>query len=214
MQGWTRTVMLSALASGVPRSTHRRAEASAQGSGYGQLRSVACCLTGRDAVAKRNRRKKQDRAKAEARRAQKSRLRALAGRQQQLADRYSRLLDPQTSPAKVAELLAAAIGLEPQVTEEKRAVPSPDFAWGPVPHSGDDGDGVSSAREWEKNWLDQVVAALNFRTPRQAAQGDAVDGFRGEALLRQLEYQAGLATARGQHGIDVAWLRAELDLVR
>ena len=105
--------------------------------------------------------------------------------------------------------ILAAIGLEPQVTEEKRAVPSPDFAWGPVPDGGDDGDGAS-AREWEKDWLDQAVAALNFRTPRQAAQGEVVDTFRVEALLRQLEYQAGLATARGQHGIDVAWLRAEL----
>jgi len=58
------------------------------------------------------------------------------------------------------------------------------------------------------------VAALNFRAPLQAAQVDAVDAFRVEALLRQLEYQAGLATARGQRGIDVAWLRAEFGRVR
>ena len=60
-------------------------------------------------MAKSNRRKKQDRAKAEARRAQQSRPRARAERQQQLADRYSRLLDPRTSPAEVAELLAAEL---------------------------------------------------------------------------------------------------------
>ena len=34
------------------------------------------------------------------------------------------------------------------------------------------------------------MAALNFRAPLQAAQVDAVDAFRVEALLRQLEYQA------------------------
>jgi hypothetical protein len=85
---------------------------------------------------------------------------------------------------------------------------------GAVPDGGDGGNGASSAREWEKSWLDQAVAALNFRIPRQAAQGDAVDAFRMEALLRQLEYQAGLATARAQHGIDVAWLRADLGFVR
>ena len=42
---------------------------------------------------------------------------------------------------------------------------------------GDGGDEASPAREWEKNWLDQAVAPLNFRTPRQAAQGGAVDAF-------------------------------------
>ncbi|HUY50391.1 MAG TPA: hypothetical protein VMV92_32575 [Streptosporangiaceae bacterium] len=110
--------------------------------------------------------------------------------------------------------ILAAIGVEPQATEEKQAEPSLDFAWGPVPDNGDDsvGDGAY-AREWEANWLDQAVAALNFRTPRQAAQGDAADTFRVEALLRQLEYQAGLATTRGERGIDVTWLRAELGRV-
>ncbi len=111
--------------------------------------------------------------------------------------------------------ILASIGVEPRVTEEKQAEPSLDFAWGPVPGGGDDGavDGAY-AREWEAKWLDQAVAALNFRTPRQAAQGDEEDTLRLEALLRQLEYQAGLATARGEHGIDVTWLRAELGCVR
>ena len=54
------------------------------------------------------------------------------------------------------------------------------------------------------------MATLNFRTPRQAAQGDAADTLRVEALLRHLEYQAGLATTRGERPIDVTWLRAEL----
>ena len=59
-------------------------------------------------MAKSNRRKKQDHAKAAARHAEQSRLRAKAERQRQLADRYS-LLDPQASPAEVAELLAAEL---------------------------------------------------------------------------------------------------------
>ncbi|MGH3272548.1 MAG: hypothetical protein ACRDN1_26290 [Trebonia sp.] len=112
--------------------------------------------------------------------------------------------------------ILAALGVEPRITEEKQAVPSLDFAWGPAPDNGDDGNGPSPrrepSREWERNWVDQAVATLNFRTPRQAAQGDAADTFRVEALLRQLEYQAGLATARGERSIDVAWLRAELGL--
>lgn len=54
------------------------------------------------------------------------------------------------------------------------------------------------------------MAALNFRTPRQAVQGNGADAIRVEGLLRQLEYQAGAAIARGEPTIDVAWLRAEL----
>jgi hypothetical protein len=111
--------------------------------------------------------------------------------------------------------ILAAMGVEPQVTEEKQVKPSLDFAWGPVPGNGGDsaGDGMH-AREWEANWLDQAVAALDSRTPRQAAQGDEEDRLRLEALLRQLEYQAGPATTRGERGIDVAWLRAELGCAR
>ncbi len=56
--------------------------------------------------------------------------------------------------------------------------------------TADGGSSASSARQWEKNWLDQAVAALNFRTPRHAAQGGAVDAFRVEALPRRREYQA------------------------
>jgi len=110
--------------------------------------------------------------------------------------------------------ILAAIGVEPQVTEEKQAEPSLDFAWGPVPDNDDNVADGAHSREWEANWLDQAVAALDFRTPRRAALGDAADTLRLEALLRQLEYQAGLATARGERGIDVTWLRAELGCVR
>jgi hypothetical protein len=60
-------------------------------------------------VAKSNRRKKQDRVKADATRAQQARRREKAEREQQLADRYRRLLDPATSPVDVAEILAAEL---------------------------------------------------------------------------------------------------------
>jgi hypothetical protein len=107
--------------------------------------------------------------------------------------------------------ILATLGVKPRVTEEKHVEPSLDFAWGPVPDGGV-GGGAHSGREWEESWLDQAVAALDFRTPWQAAASGAVGMFRVEALLRQLEYQSGLAAARGEQGIDVAWLRAELGL--
>ena len=91
-----------------------------------------------------------------------------------------------------------------------RSEPSLDFAWGPVP------DGASQAREWEEAWLDQSVAVLDFRSPRHsaasAAEGGTAEALRLEGLLRQLEYQAGLAAARGEKPIDTEWLRTELGL--
>jgi hypothetical protein len=102
------------------------------------------------------------------------------------------------------------IGAEPEVAEQTRSEPSLDFAWGPVP------DGASPAREWEKAWLDQSVAVLHFRSPRHfaasAAEGSTAEALRLESLLRQLEYQAGLAAARGGRPIDTEWLRTELGL--
>jgi hypothetical protein len=102
------------------------------------------------------------------------------------------------------------IGAEPEVAEQAQSTPSIDFAWGPVP------DGGSPAREWEKTWLDQPVAVLDFHSPRhaaaKAAEGSTADTLRLESLLRQLEYQAGLAAARGERPIDTQWLRTELGL--
>jgi len=60
-------------------------------------------------VAKSNRRKRQDRVKADAKRAERARHRAKAEREQQTAERYRRLLDPRTSPADVAGILAAEL---------------------------------------------------------------------------------------------------------
>ena len=60
-------------------------------------------------VAKSNRRKRQDRVKAAAKRGEQARRRARAEREQQTAERYRRLLDPLSSPADVAGILAAEL---------------------------------------------------------------------------------------------------------
>jgi hypothetical protein len=60
------------------------------------------------------------------------------------------------------------------------------------------------------------VAVLDFHSPRHAAasaaEGNTAEALRLESLLRQLEYQAGLAAARGERPIDTEWLRTELGL--
>jgi hypothetical protein len=110
---------------------------------------------------------------------------------------------------KLLQILAD-IGAEPEVAEQTQAEPSLDFAWGPVP------DGGSPAREWEIAWLEQSVAVLDFHSPRRAAasaaEGNTAEALRLESLLRQLEYQAGLAAVRGERPIDTEWLRTELGL--
>jgi hypothetical protein len=64
-----------------------------------------------------------------------------------------------------------------------------------------------------KAWLDEAIPALQGLTPREAADSDdRMDLFRLESLLRQFEYEAGPAEAAGQAGMNVAWLRAELDV--
>src|SRR5690348_14850867 len=60
-------------------------------------------------VAKSNRRKRQDHVKAAAKHAEQARRRAKAERERQAAERYRRLLDPLTSPADAAEILAAEL---------------------------------------------------------------------------------------------------------
>jgi len=110
---------------------------------------------------------------------------------------------------KLLQILAD-IGAEPEVAEQAQSEPSLDFAWGPVP------DGASPAREWEKARLEQSVAVLDFDSPRhaaaRAAEGSTEEALRLEGLLRQLEYEAGLAAARGERPLDTEWLRTELGL--
>lgn len=107
--------------------------------------------------------------------------------------------------------ILAKLGAHPVVTAEERVDPAMDFAWGSAPLAAVAG-AAPAAEGWENSWLDEEVPALHGRTPRQAATGDAADVVRLESLLRQFEYQAGLATLQGEKGIDVPWLRAELDM--
>ena len=60
-------------------------------------------------MAKSNRRKRQDRVKVGAKRAEQARRRAKAEREQQAAECYRRLLDPRAGPADVAGILAAEL---------------------------------------------------------------------------------------------------------
>jgi hypothetical protein len=124
-------------------------------------------------------------------------------------DRVRVKVNSQRRLTRLLQILAD-IGAEPEVAGQTRSEPSLDFAWGPVP------DSASPAREWEEAWLDQSVAVLDFRTPRRsaasAAEGSTEEALRLEGLLRQLEYQAGLAAARGERPIDTEWLRTELGL--
>lgn len=124
-------------------------------------------------------------------------------------DRVRVQVNSQRRLTRLLQILAD-IGAEPEVAEQAQSNPSLDFAWGPVT------DGATPAREWEKAWLDQSVAVLDFRTPRHsaasAAEGSTAEALRLEGLLRQLEYQAGLVAARGERPIDTEWLRTELGL--
>lgn len=200
-------------------------------------------------MAKSNRRKRQDRVKAGAKRNEQARRRAKAEREQQTAERYRCLLDPRTSPADVAGILAAelpdslAAGAMMQIRLSS-GVPGEEIAQtarlmlasATGPHqigtlavaawaahvTGDEdaergyGSELLSRAVAGGDWLEQSVAVLDFRSPRHsaasAAEGSTVEALRLESLLRQLEYQAGLAAARGERPIDTEWLRSELGL--
>jgi hypothetical protein len=135
--------------------------------------------------------------------------RLVLGRLTPDGDRVRVQVNSQRRLTKLLQILVD-IGAEPEVAEQAQSEPSLDFAWGPVP------DGASSARKREKAWLEQSVAVLNFHSPRHAAasaaEGNTAEALRLESLLRQLEYQAGLAAARGGRPIDTEWLRTGLGL--
>jgi hypothetical protein len=107
--------------------------------------------------------------------------------------------------------ILAKIGAEPAVTAEPRVDPALDLA---MRSSGWPGaGGTASATEgWEKAWLDEKIPALDGLSPREAAEGSTASVMRLESLLRQFEYQAGLAKPAGDRVVDVDWLRTELGL--
>jgi hypothetical protein len=101
------------------------------------------------------------------------------------------------------------VGADPVVTSEKRIDPAMDFAWAAGQRAAQ-GGAAAAAEGWEKFWLDEKVPALFGRTPRQAARGRERPYL--EAMLRQFEYEAGLLAAEGRTGVDIAWLREQLDM--
>ncbi len=115
------------------------------------------------------------------------------------------------SGKRLARLLdvLARIGADPVVTDEKRIDPAQDFAW-QIGEQASPRGAAPPAESWEKHWLDEQVAALRGRTPRQAARGKQRPLL--EALLRQFEYEADLLAAEGKSGVDTGWLREELDM--
>lgn len=80
-------------------------------------------------------------------------------------------------------------------------------------HSGaapGDGDPEVEAA-WRRSWYDEKLPALGGATPRAAA-ADPKRAVRLERLLRSFEYGADLAAAEGRRPLDVAAIRAELDM--
>jgi hypothetical protein len=103
------------------------------------------------------------------------------------------------------------LGTEPVIVDEKRIDPAQDLPWtgGPTLTPG---GSAPAAEGWEGTWLDQKLPALLDRTPRQAARGEEGVKFRLEARLRAFEHDADLLAVQGKSGIDVAWLRQQLNM--
>lgn len=92
------------------------------------------------------------------------------------------------------------------IVQEKRIDPVLHTVWPEVM----DTPRAVSAEGWESYWIDQPLAALGDRTPRQAARTD--DVLTLETMLRQFEYQAELLALDGRTGVDVKLLRRKLGL--
>ncbi len=108
------------------------------------------------------------------------------------------------------------LGVDPVIATETHVDPGQDMVFGSSAQlralAGTAG-AAPVADGWARAWLDESVPALHGLTPREAVTSDdETDVFRLESLLRQFEYQAGLAEAHGQAGLDVAWLRNELNI--
>ncbi len=59
-----------------------------------------------------------------------------------------------------------------------------------------------------RRWLDEPLPALGGETPREAAMGERRDDVL--RLVRRIENQADRSRRRGEPGVHVEWLRAEL----
>jgi hypothetical protein len=72
-------------------------------------------------------------------------------------------------------------------------------------------DSPEAEDAWRRHWLDEKVPALDGTTPRRAASGESKRALL-ERLLRQFEHDGDLARSQGDKGVDVGWLRSELDM--
>jgi hypothetical protein len=110
--------------------------------------------------------------------------------------------------------ILSKLGTDPVVVSETRVDPAQDMVFGSTAQLLALAGRANPASEiWAKAWLDEPVPALRGLTPREAAASDdQMDVFRVESLLRQFEYQAGLAEAAGLAGMNVPWLRTELNM--
>jgi hypothetical protein len=110
--------------------------------------------------------------------------------------------------------ILSRLGADPVISSETHVDPAQDMVFGSTAQLHALAGRAGAAPEgWAKAWLDEPVPALQGLTPREAAASDdQMDVFRLESLLRQFEYQAGLAKAAGVAGTNVAWLRTELNI--
>jgi hypothetical protein len=72
-------------------------------------------------------------------------------------------------------------------------------------------DSPEAEDAWRRHWLDEKVPALDGTTPRRAASSESKRALL-EQLLRQFEHDGDLARSQGDKGVDVGWLRSELDM--
>jgi hypothetical protein len=110
--------------------------------------------------------------------------------------------------------ILSKLGADPVVVSETHVDPAQDMIFGSTAQLLALAGRAGAAPEaWAEAWLDEPVPALQGLTPREAAaSADQMDVFRIESLLRQFEYQAGLAEAAGLASMNVAWLRTELNI--
>jgi hypothetical protein len=110
--------------------------------------------------------------------------------------------------------ILSRLGADPVVAAQTHADPAQHRVLGGTAQLLAPGGQAGVATEsWAKAWLDASVAALEGLTPREAADSDdRMDVYRLESLLRQFEYESSLAASAGLAPMDIAWLRAELDM--
>ena len=81
----------------------------------------------------------------------------------------------------------------------------------PAPRAGLKGTGAQAVPLWEQQWPDQVVFALDCRTPREAA-ASIESQPRLELVLRELEFHAARVRRQGRPAPHMAAVRERLGM--